>query len=316
VTFNVSSNPGPVRTGHIAVAGQMITVIQASGTVLATPGWIALAPASVNGGVVTLNWSVPVGGQPASSFTIVASLSPGGPPVASVPVGAVQSLTVPAPVGVYYVRVVGVNTAGAGPLSNEVVVVVGDGSLPAAPQNLTAVVTGNLFRIAWRAPSNAATASIQTYVIEAGSGPGLSDLANFATGSPETQFVTPPVPNGSYYVRLRARNNVGTGPSSGEIRVIVGPPPPNAPVLSGSVGSGRSVTLSWTVPTTGAAVTGYQLQAGTAPGSSNAAVLTLAPSQRSFSTNGVPPGTYYVRVVALSSQGPGTASNQLTLRVP
>jgi hypothetical protein len=316
VTFNVSSNPGPVRTGHIAVAGQMITVIQASGTVLATPGWIALAPASVNGGVVTLNWSVPVGGQPASSFTIVASLSPGGPPVASVPVGAVQSLTVPAPVGVYYVRVVGVNTAGAGPLSNEVVVVVGDGSLPAAPQNLTAVVTGNLFRIAWRAPINVATASIQSYVIEAGSSPGLSDLANFTTGSPETQFVTPPVPNGSYYVRMRARNRLGTGPPSAEIRVIVGPPPPSAPTLSGSVGTGRSVSLSWTMPSSGAAVTGYQLQAGTTPGASNAAILNLASAPRSFSAAGVPPGTYYVRVVAQSAQGPGASSNELMLVVP
>jgi hypothetical protein len=316
LSFTVAPNTGPARTGHIRVAGQLLTVMQASAASSDTPGWIALAPPIVSGDSVTLNWSLPVGGQPATSFTIVASLSPGGPPVASLPVGAVQGLTVPAPAGVYYVRVVGVNAAGAGPMSNEVVVVVGDGSLPAAPQNLTAAVTGNLFRIAWRAAINVATAPIQSYVIEAGSGPGLSDLANFATGSPETQFVTPPVPNGSYFVRLRARNRLGTGPPSGEIRVIVGPPPPNAPVLSGSVGAGGSVTLSWTAPTTGAAVIGYQLQAGTTPGSSNAAVLNLLPLQRSFATAGVPQGTYYVRVVAMSAQGPSGASNELTLSVP
>ena len=177
-------------------------------------------------------------------------------------------------------------------------------------------MTGNLFRIAWRAPSNFATASIQRFVIEAGSGPGLSDLANFATGTTALQFVTPPVPNGTYYIRVRARNRVGTGPPSAEIRVVIGPPPPGAPSLTGSVGSGRSVALSWTAPTSGAAVTGYQLQAGTAPGSSNAAVLNLPPSQRSFAAAGVPPGTYYVRVVTLSSQGPGAASNELTLTVP
>ena len=66
--------------------------------------------------------------------------------------------------------------------------------------------------------------------------------------------------NGSYYIRLRARNDVGTGPPSAEVRVIVGPPPPRVSVLS--VGRKGSVALSWTAPTTGAALTGYQLQAG------------------------------------------------------
>jgi hypothetical protein len=160
-----------------------------------------------------------------------------------------------------------------------------------------------------------AVAPVQTYVIEAGSAPGLSNVANFATGNDATQFDTPPVPNGSYYVRLRARNGAGTGPPSAEIRVIVGPPPPGPPTLSGSVGAGRSASLSWAAPATGAPVTGYRLEAGTAPGLANAAVLQLAPNQLSFSTAGVPPGTYYVRVLASNAVGPGLASNEVVLVV-
>jgi predicted phage tail protein len=201
-------------------------------------------------------------------------------------------------------------------VSNEIVVVVGAGSLPAAPQNLAAVVSGNVLTVAWRAPVNVATAPVETYVIEAGSEAGLSNLANFATGSPATQFLSPPVGNGIYYIRLRARNAVGTGPASVEIRVVVGPPPPGAPVLAGSVGAGNSVSLVWTAPTSGAAVTGYQLQAGTAPGSSNAAVLNLPASPLSFNFAGVPRGTYYVRVVAQSALGPSAASNEVVLNVP
>jgi hypothetical protein len=55
--------------------------------------------------------------------------------------------------------------------------VVGDGLLPAASQNLAAIVAGIAFTIAWRAPANVATAPARTYVIEAGSASGLSDLA-------------------------------------------------------------------------------------------------------------------------------------------
>ena len=89
---------------------------------------------------------------------------------------------------------------------------------------MAAHVTGNTFVLAWRAPDNVALAPVGTYLIEAGSAPGLSNVASFATGDAATEFVTPPVANGSYYIRLRAQNDAGTGPASADIRVIVGPP--------------------------------------------------------------------------------------------
>ncbi len=63
-------------------------------------------------------------------------------------------------------------------------------------------------------------------------------------------------------------------------------------------------------------MTGYQLQAGTAPGLSNAAVLLLPSAPLAFVAPGVPAGTYYVRIVATSALGLGFVSNEVTIVVP
>ena len=55
------------------------------------------------------------------------------------------------------------------------------------------------------------------YVIEAGSAPGLSDLATLPVGN-VTRFVTTPPP-GVYYVRVRAIN--GRGPSGPSNEIVV-----------------------------------------------------------------------------------------------
>jgi hypothetical protein len=54
---------------------------------------------------------------------VVASLTSGGPVIAALNVAGL-GITVPAPSGTYFVRVRGVNAIGAGPLSNEITVVV------------------------------------------------------------------------------------------------------------------------------------------------------------------------------------------------
>jgi hypothetical protein len=77
----------------------------------------------VNGTTVSLSWSAGAGPAP-TSFLLTASLTPGGAPVASVPVTG-SGIAIPgvAP-GTYYLRLVAVNAAGTSPPSNEVVLVV------------------------------------------------------------------------------------------------------------------------------------------------------------------------------------------------
>ncbi len=273
-----------------------------------------LAPV-VNRPNVTLTWLPPNVTQAPTAYTVVAALMPGGPVVATLPVGLQTSVTVPAPDGTYHVRVRA--TVGGVPLtSNEVVVVVAPGPAPSAPLGLSTVVSGSTFTMTWSPPANAGLAPVQTYIIEAGSAPGTSNLAVFPTGNAVTSFVTPPVPNGSYWVRVRAQGAAGTGPASAEVRAVVGPAPPGAVVLGGTGSAGVRECLWTAAPVSGAPVSGYRLVAGSAPGLSNLASIDLAAAPLSFVAGGVPAGTYYLRVVALSAAGPGEASNELVLVVP
>ena len=66
----------------------------------------------------------------------------------------------------------------------------------------------------WTAPGGAAPLG---YIVEAGSEPGLSDIAKLQVTS-LTEFSTE-APPGTYYVRVRALNERGAGPASNEILV-------------------------------------------------------------------------------------------------
>jgi hypothetical protein len=86
---------------------------------------------------------------------------------------------------------------------------------------------------------------------------------------------------------------------------------PSAPTLNAPQVSGSTVTLAWTLP---AGATAIRLEAGTAPGLSNAA-NTIIGATTTFTTGGVPPGTYFVRVRAIDATGESAASNEITVIV-
>jgi hypothetical protein len=87
------------------------------------PGAPTLHPASVSGGIVTLSWSPPASGGASAGYVVRARLSAGGPIAVTMPVGG-TTLSVAAPRGRYYVDVVATNSAGAGPASNLIEVIV------------------------------------------------------------------------------------------------------------------------------------------------------------------------------------------------
>jgi peptidyl-Asp metalloendopeptidase len=88
---------------------------------------------------------------------------------------------------------------------------------PQPPGSLAANTVGSSVSLTWAAPSGAVT----SYVIEAGSAPGLADLANFSTGSTATSFSATGVGNGTYYVRVKAANAAGTSGASNEVTLVV-----------------------------------------------------------------------------------------------
>jgi hypothetical protein len=104
------------------------------------------------------------------------------------------------------------------------------------------------------------------------------------------------------------------GVADASTKVVVTASAPGAPQNVRSNVTGDSVALIWDAPRVGLMPTGYVLEAGNAPGLANLAVVPLG-SSLSFATNGVMPGTYYVRVRAVNAVGIGAPSGELTIVV-
>ena len=175
-----------------------------------------------------------------------------------------------------------------------------------APSNLAASVSGSTVVLSWTPPATGD--SVAFYVIEAGSAPGLSNLANAAV--PANGLTVPGVPFGVYFVRVRAAGAAGFGPPSNEIVVTVGGcagPPQGLVVASQSAGT---IALAWSPPASGSP-TSYTIVAGTAPGLANIIVYDTRNPNPSIVVNAVPAGSYYVRVHSNSSCGMSAASNEV-----
>lgn len=190
-------------------------VMGASNGCVGLPLEPATLSATVSGSLVALSWGPPTGSVAATGYTIFAGAAPGRTDLLSFGTGSTAtSWSGAAPPGVYYVRVAARAACGVGPLSNEVEVVVGAAAPPAAPGLLSAAVSGRVVALSWSAPASGPAPS--SYVVEAGSASGASNVAAFDTGSTAT-FLSGTVPPGRYYVRVRARAGGVAGPGSNEV---------------------------------------------------------------------------------------------------
>jgi predicted phage tail protein len=150
--------------------------------------------------------------------------------------------------------------------------------------------------------------AVSSYVIEAGSAPGRSDLASFSTGTTAASFFATSVPAGTYFVRVRAASVGGAGPPSNEVTAIVMPcvvpPPPGN--LAASV-SGSTVALTWTASS---GATSYEIAAGSAPGADDILVSDLGSAATSLTAANVSANTYFVRLRSKNACGVGPPSNE------
>ncbi len=266
--------------------------------------------AAVAGFAVTLSWNRP--GPGITRFLVEAGLSPG---TTAVVLPTVNQSFVAAPVGPgrYYVRVRAENAYGTSAASNEIeVVVTTQGSAPpAAPPFIEGWMSGSRLTLTWTPPYVGGVAT--SYLVEAGPATGVTSLT-LPVAAPAFTYL--PVPPGVYFLRVRAVNAAGMSPPSAEVRLHVGnvPAPPYAPQNLQATAAGSTVTFRWSWPFWQGVVTGHRLVAGSGPGLSNLAQVTLgAATQVSFGN--VPPGTYYVRVHALNAAGASIASDDVAVRV-
>jgi fibronectin type III domain protein len=186
---------------------------------------------------------------------------------------------------------------------------------PSIPNNLVTSSSGSAVTLTWTAPSSGDAAT--GYTIEAGSAPGLANLANFSTGNTLTVFQASGVGAGTYYVRVRAVNAAGTSAPSNEAILVVGAStgaPPGAPSgLTNTVNAGGTVGFAWNAAT--GSPTTYVIEAGSQSGLANLANSDLGGTATTMTASGVGAGTYYVRVRAKNAFGISAASNEVVVSV-
>jgi glucose/arabinose dehydrogenase len=169
---------------------------------------------NVTGSTVTLSWQSGAGGGPVLAYQLEAGSAPGAADLMIAQSLGTELIVPQVPPGQYYVRVRGVNSSGPGEASPEIVVRIGCGGAPPVAAGLTASVgPGGVVALAWDVIGEASG-----YLIEAGSAPGLADLAVIPVGA---AAVSVPAPSGTYFVRVKAVTPCGITMPSNEVEVVV-----------------------------------------------------------------------------------------------
>jgi hypothetical protein len=307
--------PVAIETGLLELAeqpdgadGPVITRFHESsgGNALTSPRGLTV---QYSGTEAYLTWRPPARGE-VESYIVRAGGVSGESSLVNFDTGSTSTtLHARAPEGVYFVRIharLGATVSGP---SNEVsfaLVPLGCNAAPRAPDSLSGTTSGNTVGLQWGPAINASS-----YVIEAGSQSGLADIAVLGVG--ERLELQVAAPAGRYFVRARGVNGCGRGAPSNEVAISVGGPPPSAPTNLAARVTGRTVALDWAPPGIGEIPTFYQVEAGSAEGLSDLAVIRTAIS--GYVAGGVSPGRYFVRVRAGNGAGLSPPTADLTVDV-
>jgi hypothetical protein len=184
------------------------------------------------------------------------------------------------------------------------------------PANVLIVVSGTTVAVSWTPPPSGAPPD--DYWLEAGSFEGAADLAIVRSGGLQ-RLTFHGVPAGRYFVRVRNFRAGGGGRASRDQLVVVGTGgsgtcgAATVPLILSSRVDGSVVTLSWSLPRS--APTSFVIEAGSAPGLANLALIAMPGTARSF-TVAAPPGRYFVRLrVAAPPCVAGSTSNDIVVDV-
>lgn len=206
-----------VSAGGIGPASDEVELVVGPSSCVARPEPPTDLEAIVNGGIVTITWTESVT-PGVSGYRVLGNPFGIDAPFSTLVPAGTTSFSAPAPRGVFVVRVRALSACGASAATNEVLIGVGGAELPPGPpDDFAAVVNGSAVTFSWTAPVTGDPAG--AYILEAGSGPGLRDIARVPVNG--TGLTAPNVPAGTYFVRVRAVNNAGTGDASAEVQLVV-----------------------------------------------------------------------------------------------
>jgi hypothetical protein len=277
----------------------------------ATPAAPTNLTSHVSGLDVRLLWD----SSSAASYRLQVGTAPGLSDLFDGNVGNVVSLDATLGIGSYFWRVyaIGGNGNASPPSPESSFSVTTSCGVPTAPRNLMATVNSGLVLLAWDSP---AIGSVGTYIVEAGSSAGITNLYNAPVGA--APIVQAFVPAGGYFVRVRASNVCGNSVPSNEVFFSVG-------VGGGGTAQPQDLrvtltttlaTVSWNLAAGSVTPDAFVIEAGSAPGLADQAVIEVNGQTLSFTTNRPAPGAYYVRVRARNGTTLGPPTPDLLLVVP
>lgn len=202
---------------------------------------------------------------------------------------------------------------------------VGAQTAPGAPSNLTYVVApGGSLQLQW----THSTGTFTHYHIEAAGAAGAPPfliLPTSAFANPNDPFSKLPqllssfsaagVGAGNYFVRIKGVNGAVESTASNEIELPVraGCHPPAAPTNFGAIIRGTLGLFQWN-PGSGGRASLYIVQASFVP--NDPAPPIQLPLGTPYFNIGIPPGSYYVRVVATNACGTSGPSNEILVTAP
>ena len=310
-------------------ATRAVTITVTEGPRLQLPGWVTGLTATATHDTVSLRWSAPSGGAPVTGYKILRRAvatetdfqtlieDTGNTNTTYTDSSSVQARTRYA----YRVRAVGSN--GAGQLSALASVLTDYTPLPGRVTGLTATVTHDTVSLSWTAPTDGATVTGYKILRRAVDSETSFRELGATTGNTATTYTDSTVTSRvKYSYRVRAVGEHGEGEFSMYEAVI----PPRAPLpgqvtgLTARATAHNRVSLSWTAPTDGDAVTGYRILRRAVD--SEDSYQTLSQNTGNTSTtytdsSSVQARTKYAyRVLALGEHGAGERSTQASVITP
>jgi hypothetical protein len=279
---------------------------------------------------VHLAWAPPStdGGTTLLKYRVFRATTPGGENLSRSPLATLSKTTFTfddttvSNGTTYYYVVVATNALGASGPSSEVSATP-QGSVtvtpPGAPTGLAATSSSGTIHLAWTAPADTGGAPITSYRVYRGTAPGQEDLVTPVGTTSTTSFDDTGVTAGTTYSYVVAAvNSAGQGPVSGEATATAGTTTatvPGQPQLTGSLGSGPSAVLQWTIPSDGGSpITKYVVLkdsvrlvtlSATSTGPTTYTDTTLAPHTSSV-----------YQVKAVNAVGSGPLSAKVTVTAP